>query len=121
MGCQRSSNFQEKWTCQMEQSLHASKKEPWIERIRCLQKRNSILQGSHETLQKIDSYEGKEVNECKKIPFLLGNKEYSCEAPYHTIRRSRMSFVNRCSKWLNLVVFFKTNQSEDKPKKSMLC
>merc|ERR1739838_954852 len=46
-------SLQEKRFGQMDQSFHASTKEPRIEGIRCMQERNQILQGSHAPLQGI--------------------------------------------------------------------
>merc|ERR1712150_276602 len=73
--------LQKKWTCKMDQSFYASKKETWIKRIRCLQKRYQILQRSHENLQSLifiwkayDALLLKEVNKkkmCFSTHFLL--------------------------------------------------
>merc|ERR1711879_258982 len=74
---------QEKWTCKMDQSLHASKKKSWIKRFCCMQKRNQILQRSHENLQSLIHSVGRVkitniVFFNTKLIFLLNNRIFYC-------------------------------------------
>merc|ERR1712173_98318 len=50
-------DLQEKRPPQMDQSFHASAKKPRTHRVRCLQKRKQILQGSYAYLQEVKNFQ----------------------------------------------------------------